>query len=43
MNLEFLTSEVCKIAKEGGHFLAQERRKMHMIMFRMLTRKQKNY
>ncbi len=26
MNLEFLTSEVCKIAKEGGHFLAQERK-----------------
>lgn len=26
MNLEFLTSEVCKIAKGGGHFLAQERK-----------------
>lgn len=26
MNLEFLTSEVCKIAKEGGSFLAQERK-----------------
>ena len=26
MNLEFLTSEVCKIAKEGGRFLAQERK-----------------
>lgn len=26
MNLEFLTPEVCKIAKEGGRFLAQERK-----------------
>ena len=26
MNLEFLTSKVCKIAKEGGRFLAQERK-----------------
>jgi len=26
MNLEFLTSEVCKIAREGGYFLAKERK-----------------
>ncbi len=26
MNLEFLTSQVCQIAREGGHFLAQERK-----------------